>query len=596
MELIDFLKKIQAAVRERMVEILQTPDSALPIPEMVFAEIVMSHMQDAGMTFEPQLCHYETAVESGGKLRLSGYALSEELDQLDLFVTLYSDVDNVETVPAAEVVEAAEQCLRFLSWAAEKKLASKVDETSEAYLLAVTIEEAYQTLERIFIYVLTDKVAKAQQLQDRCIQGKIIGLEIIDIERLHRQLPERKLWNEVIVNFEDLSGVIPCVWVPGEMSEYDYAMTVIPGEDISLIYEKYGSRILQASPRSFVGQDGRVNKDILGTLRSEPERFMAYNTGLVIVADEVHLGRTAGGDLGITCMKGMQIVNGGQTSASLYLAERNNADVDLTWVSVPAKVIVLRPSDAVDQDKLIADISLYANSQNKVQQSDFAANHPLHIALENHAARTYCPDGSGRWFYERSAGSYRVMLEREGNTIARKRALKNAIPPARKLTKPDMAKYLNIWHRKPDIVSLGAQKNFIKFMESQPSCRWESGEELPTLQDYKLLVAKAIIFLAAQKIIRRRYNAFQANIATYTLSLMVMQFGERLNLDMVWQNQAISPALGGQISEWSQTVHDELHRSAMTRMVSEWAKKPECWEHMRSVKFDEPSWNIPEIR
>ena len=550
------------------------------------------------MTFEPQTCHYEAVVGPGSaKLRLSGYALSDDSDQLDLFVSLYSGSEDLEPVPQAEATKAAEQCLRFLSRCVEKKLANQMDETSEAYVLALTVQEAYQTLDQIRIYVLTDKVAKARQFKDRDIQGKTIKLEVMDIERLYRHLSAGKPRDELIVNFGELSGgALPCVWVPGEMSEYDYAMTVIPGEALRFVYEKYGPRILEANVRSFLSVTGKVNRGIRDTICNEPERFMAYNNGLVIVADEVHLGRTADGSPGITWMKGMQVVNGGQTSASLYFTKKKyGTGVDLSRVRVPAKVIVLRSSDGANEETLIADISRYANSQNAVKQSDFAANHPLHIELENHSTRTYCPDGSSRWFYERSAGSYKVMLEREGNTPAKRRALKNAIPPARKITKTDMAKYLNIWKNKPDIVSLGAQKNFLKFMEAQSSFRWESGEELPNLQDYKYLVAKAIIFLAAQKIIRRRYNAFQANITIYTLSILALKLGTRLNLDIVWQNQAISPALGEQISEWSQKVHDELHRSAMTRMVSEWAKKPGCWEHMRSVKFDEPKLNIPEV-
>ncbi len=596
MELVDFLRETQSEVRELVNERMITPGESYPEPEMVFAEVMMRHMQEVGMTFEPQLCRYEGTI-GNGKLRLSGFALSDECDQVDLFVSLYSGVDDIENLSTAEPAKAAEQCIRFLSRCVEKKLADQMDETHEAYVFALTLQKAYQGLDQIRIYVLTDKVVKHKQFKDRIIQGKTIKLEVMDIERLYRHTSAGKPRDELVFNFEDVTGTaLPCVWVPSEMSEYDYAMTVIPGEALRFIYEKYGPRILEANVRSFLSVTGKVNKGIRDTLCNEPERFMAYNNGLVIVADEVHLGKTADGGPGITWIKGLQVVNGGQTSASLYFTKKKyGASVDLSRVRVPAKVIVLHSSDAVSEETLIADISRYANSQNAVKQSDFAANHPLHVELENHATRTYCPDGTSRWFYERASGSYKVMLEREGNTPAKQRALKNSIPPARKITKPDMAKYLNIWQKKPHVVSLGAQKNFIKFMESQSSFRWESGEELPTLQDYKYLVAKTIIFLATQKIIRRRYKAFQANITVYTLSALVQKLGSHLNLEMVWQNQAISPALSEQIGLWSQKIHDELHRSAMTRMVSEWAKKPECWEHMRSVRLDEPMINIPEI-
>ena len=595
MELIDFLRQTQAEVKKLLNEKLESPEESLPVPEIAFAEIMMGHMYDVGMTFEPQICHYE-ALSGRYKVSLTGYALSDEADQLDLFVSLYAGVDEETSIPHSEATKSAEYCLRFLTECVDQKLARQMDETNDAYILALTIQEAYHTLEQIRIYVLTDRIAKSKQFQSREIQGKTIKLEIMDIERLYRHTEAGRPRDELVVNFEQISGgALPCVWVPGEMSEYDYAMTVIPGEALRFIYEKYGQRVLEANVRSFLQATGKVNKGIRNTLKEHPERFMAYNNGLVIVADEAHLGQTSDGGPGITWLKGLQIVNGGQTTASLYFTHKKEKSVDLSRVRVPAKLIVLRSADQDGEESLIKNISRYANSQNAVRQSDLEANHPLHIRLENISNTTYCPDGTSRWFYERSAGSYRVMLEREGTTETKKKALQIAIPTSRKITKPDMARYLNIWSKKPDLVSQGAQKNFIKFMESLPSYRWESGEEMPTLDDYKKLVAKAIIFLSAQKLIRRRYHAFQANINTYTLAILAMKLGSRLNLDMVWQNQGVSSSLMQLISDWSQKVHDELHRSAMTRMVSEWAKKPECWEWMRTVKFDAPPAGIPEL-
>ena len=125
-----------------------------------------------------------------------------------------------------------------------------------------------------------------------------------------------------------------------------------------------------------------------------------------------------------------------------------------------------------------------------------------------------------------------------------------------------MAKYLCIWAQEPDQVSLGAQKNFIKFMESVSDFNWESGQEQPTLDDYKKMVAKAILFKTATKLIRPKCQAFQANITTYTLSLLSMKLGERINLDMIWNNQEISQQLREQIAIWSTEVQEQLHSSA----------------------------------
>jgi hypothetical protein len=104
--------------------------------------------------------------------------------------------------------------------------------------------------------------------------------------------------------------------------------------------------------------------------------------------------------------------------ASIYFTKKKSPEVDLRRVRVPAKVIVLRSQDPADEEALISDTSRYANSQNAVRQSDLSANKPFHVELEKLALTTYCPDGVGRWFYERAAGSYNTMLAREEATPA----------------------------------------------------------------------------------------------------------------------------------------------------------------------------------
>lgn len=470
MELQDFLHQTQAEVEAEIGERLGLggnggEDQVYPYPESVFAEIVMQHMSEIGMTFEPEVCHYAARV-GNANLRLSGFAVSDEADQLDLFVSIYDGGQHLTHIPDAETKTAAEQCLRFLAKCADGKLAGTMDESNDAYTLAVTIHECYRNLDQVRVYVLTDRLAKAKNFKPRQISGKTVKLEVMDIERLHRHWSEGKPRDELVVDFEKVSGSpLPCVFVPGEQVDYDYALTVIPGEALRFVYEKFGPRLLEANVRSFLGKTGKTNPGIQKTLRENPERFVAYNNGIVVVSDEMRLGKTADGGPGILWLKGMQIVNGGQTTASLYFTKKKNPEVDLKRVRVPAKIIVLRSQDTVGEEALISDISRYANTQNSVKQSDLSANKPFHVELERLALTTYCPDGTGRWFYERATGSYNTMLAREGTTPAKLRQLKEAIPSARKVTKTDLGKYLNAWDQKPDLVSLGSQKNFDRFME-----------------------------------------------------------------------------------------------------------------------------------
>jgi len=321
-----------------------------------------------------------------------------------------------------------------------------------------------------------------------------------------------------------------------------------------------------------------------------------YNNGIVIVADEASFGPTAAGGPGLVWLKGMQIVNGGQTTASIYFVKKKEPEIDLRAVRVPAKVIILRLQDPAAEESLISDVSRFANSQTSVKQSDLSANKPWHVAVEKLALSTYTPDGVGRWFYERAAGSYKTWLAREGDTPARLRHLRDEVPPARKITKTDLATYLNAWDRKPDIVSLGAQKNFDQFMSALTPPDGSLQPPLPDVPAYKSMIAKAILFKKTQSLVRPMFRAFQRNIVSYVIALLADRAGSRINLDKIWSAQDLSEALRQQLTRWASEVNDTLQRSAGGRMISEWAKKADCWSAVRTGTYSPMDEHIPELR
>ncbi|OCX93870.1 MAG: abortive phage infection protein, partial [Pseudomonas sp. CO183] len=399
MTLDDFLAETKGEIATQMSE-------GSPFAELVFAEVVMQHLVDAGMTFEPVICHFQGKI-GNANLRLSGYAMSEDADQLDLFVSLYEGFDVLTSISDQDAKTAAAQCVRFLELCAAGRIADKLDPSSDVHSLALTIREIYDELEQVRVYVLTDGIAKSKSFKSRDIGGKDVKLEVMDIERLFRHKSEGKPRDELVIDFTEVSGSpLPCVFVPGETGDYDYALTAIPGEALRFVYEKFGPRLLEANVRSFLSVKAKgVNAGLQNTLRNAPERFMAYNNGIVLVADEMRLDRASDGSPGIVWLRGMQIVNGGQTTASIFFAKKKYADTDLSKVRVPAKIIVMKEADPAKEEALVSDISRYANSQNSVRQSDLSANKPFHADVERLSLSVYCPNGTGRWFYERAAGS-----------------------------------------------------------------------------------------------------------------------------------------------------------------------------------------------
>jgi hypothetical protein len=590
MTLDDFLAETKGEIATQMSE-------GSPFAELVFAEVVMQHLVDAGMTFEPVICHFQGKI-GNANLRLSGYAMSEDADQLDLFVSLYEGFYTLTSISDQDTKTAAAQCVRFLELCAAGRVADKLDPSSDVHSLALTIREIYDELEQVRVYVLTDGIAKSKSFKSRDIGGKDVKLEVMDIERLFRHKSEGKPRDELMIDFNEVSGSpLPCVFVPGETGDYDYALTAIPGEALRFVYEKFGPRLLEANVRSFLSVKAKgVNAGLQNTLRNAPERFMAYNNGIVLVADEMRLDRASDGSPGIVWLRGMQIVNGGQTTASIFFAKKKFADIDLSKVRVPAKIIVMKEADPTKEEALVSDISRYANSQNAVRQSDLSANKPFHVDVERLSLSVYCPDGTGRWFYERAAGSYNTLLAREGVTPAKLRALKESMPAGRRITKTELAKYFMAWDGQPDVVSLGSQKCFDRFMSGMADSEAGSGAPAPDVAYFKSIAAKALLFKTVHKAARPLVPAFLANVAAYTVAVISKTYGEPFDLDRIWSRQAISPQLVEQANIWAREVYDRLLETANGKMISEWAKRPECLEAMFSRPFSSPVIDVPEAR
>lgn len=591
MTLEDFLRRLQADIAERMAD-----GDAPPYSEMVFAELVMDHMAEIGMTSDPVVCHYAARVDRA-ELRLSGYAVSRDDEQLDLFVSLYEGREDIASVPDSETTQAAGRCLAFLAKCAEGRLASRIDEANEAHELAQIIELIFPKLDHITIHVLTDRVAKSKSFKSREVNGKTVRLEVMDIERLYRHLSEGKPRDEVVLDFKSLSGTpLPCVLIPGQEAVYSVALAALPSEALRATYDKFGARLLEANVRSFLSATNKVNRGIRDTLRTSPEHFMAFNNGVVMIADEAGYEATAEGGPGIAWLRGVQIVNGGQTTASIYFTKKKAPDTDLRSVRVPAKIIVLdvKGDDSESaREVLVSNVSRFANSQSAVKVSDLSANRPFHRELEQLSQSTFCPDGTTRWFYERAAGSYNVMLARKGDTGPRLKKLKAEFPPTKRFNKTELAKCLMTWAGFPQSASFGLQKNFEKFSqlldEEEGAALWP----LSNATDYKRMVSQVIIFRTVQKLVRGLVPAFQANVTVYTIALMAERLKAEIDLDRIWLDQAVTPQMAALAASWAKSVDEALQVSAAGRMVSEWAKKPACWEYVRALKLPAQSDVFP---
>ena len=356
-------------------------------------------------------------------------------------------------------------------------------------------------------------------------------------------------------------------------------MAIISGDLLYRIYEEHGPRLLERNVRSFLQVKGGVNKGIRDTLRDEPEMFLAYNNGISVTAESVDIVRDENGKPSISKIRDMQIVNGGQTTASIYNAKKDkkiNADLEKVYVQMKLSVI----EHPEDMDEIVPRISAFANTQNKIQMADFSANDPFHRKIEELSRTIWAPAVSGQkpvnWFYERARGQYTDMLSKESTTL-RKKAFKETHPL---FTKTDLAKYENTWDQLPYYVSEGAQKNFKRYMVRLG----DRGKFLPDTSYYQRLIAKAILFRRAEKLVQQQqYGGYRANIVTYTLAWISNKTAQRIDLDGIWKEQALTQALEETIIDVSKAVREVIINPPGGANVGEWCKKEKCWDAVQGI-------------
>src|SRR5262245_4329905 len=461
--------------------------------------------------------------------------------------------------------------------------------------LVELVSECVTTGREIDLYVLSTGV-----MADRI--GIAVGLdgikrEVWDLARLAR-LCDNSGNESMFIAFEDDFGCsLPCLITPKVAGGIQVLLTYIPAEVLAEIYRRYRTRIMERNVRSFLQFSGKVNKGIRKTLVRSPERFLPYNNGLSATASKVAITELGGGLGRITAVHDFQIVNGGQTTASILAATRRDR-ADLAQVSVALKLTVVPPAEV---DRLVPLISRYANTQNRIQESDFQANSPWHIALERLSRSTWteptrdAPSGT-RWFYERSRGQYTDEVASAATPAAKRRFLTEN-PTSQKIAKTDLAKFVLAWEQQPAIVSRGGQKCFMEFTAQLTRKQIVP----PTQEDLRRIVALAIVFHTAEKLCGElEFKGYRAQIVAHTMARLSHELRRRLPWVLIWRKQQLPAEFLEPMKSALLAVRDVLLSGAGGRSVIDWCKKEECWTAVRDLPLqlappESPPWQAYSV-
>ena len=561
-----------------------------------FMNSVAHLIEDTGGTEGFEFCSYK--AQKG--MRVDGYWFNDE-DVLDLFVADFDFRDELVSLTETEVRATFNRLINFFTASKEKELFRNLEETAPEYGLSRQIHDLRNMIRRINFFVVSERKLseRLKELEDNEVTGIPASYHIWDFSRLYRLNSSKGYKESLDLNLIEMFGKgIPCLQAHQRSDELQSYLIVIPASILADLYEKYGARLLEQNVRCFLQARGKVNKGIRSTIIAEPNMFFAYNNGITATAQSVEI-QTDDNGLIITGLKDLQIVNGGQTTASLFHTRKKDK-ASLDNISVQMKLSVISDEQS---EEMVPKISEYANTQNKVNAADFFSNHPFHVRMEEFSRRIWAPAQSGsqretKWFYERARGQYADTMSKM--TQAEKRRFKIEHPKPQMYTKTDLAKFENVWDEVPKWVNLGAQKNFAQYA-ARIGREWKKDPRQYNEFYFKRSIARGIFFRSTEKLVSAQswYNGgYRANIVAYTLSVIseICRRRERvINFLQIWKNQSLSEVDIQAIEFISEFVNERLiNPPEGISNVSEWAKRDACWEDNIKTQIDEVGNDLPD--
>jgi hypothetical protein len=565
--------------RDLVQDVLATAEAtATTLPE-AFTQRLIEHLAEAGELDDGIVCYFRSLG-----MEISGYAVAEDDLQVDVFISHFRNDVDLPTLSASEATRLFRRLRSFLDKCAAGRL-TEVDDSWPAYDMVLDVTRALKSATRVRLFLFTNCTCKNFKTE-RNMEGDVeYSTNLWDVARLHRLLTSGSLHEPIVVDFQALSGSpLPCLSTPVVDGDYSALLAIIPGSVLAKLYAEYGTRLLELNVRSFLQAKGAVNRGIRETLVKNPERFLAYNNGISATASKIEMV-DRDGSKGILRLHDLQVVNGGQTTASIYAAAQRDG-ADMSKVLVQAKITVVSPERIQD---IVPAISRFSNTQNKVTTADFSSNDSFHVEVEKLSRSVWAPSPTGdgqetHWFYERARGQYADELSRQ-RTPARVRAWKVANPTRQKFTKTDLAKYVATWDQYPYLVSRGAEKNFREYMVRMSA----NGRPTVDLIFFHRLVAKAILFKESDRIVSmKNFGGYKANVVTYTISKVANETKATVDLDAIWKRQGLTPALEAAIADLSEAVHKSITSPPGGANIGEWCKRPECWARVQSIP-----WRVP---
>ncbi len=535
--------------------------------------------------------------EGRGGYQVDGYALDIERKELYLAICDFRQEPTLEVLNATQIEDHMKRARRFVELALDPAFINELEDQSPAFRAAYPVFSENAQIRRIRLILFSNARLSTRRAPESAeeIAGRPAVYNFFDFRRYAEIQKSKGAPEPIEIDFALLGAQpLPCLPASGGNAAYASYLAAMPGDLLAKIYGLYGARLLEQNVRTFLQARTKVNRGIISTARETPERFFAYNNGITATASGIRTSRGADGGVVIDAIEDLQIVNGGQTTASILYA-RDQGQADLSEVFVQMKLTVVRPELV---DELVPKISRFANTQNKINEADFFSSHPFHVAMEQISRRVGPPPRPGaqtsaKWFYERARGQYKDASAY--GTAAEKRRFALEFPKGQVFDKTDLAKYHMSFARYPHIVSQHGTKCFLAFAELVAK-EWELAPVGFNEGWFKAAVAKAILFRWTDRMIGQSEwykldRGWKSQTVTYALAWLDHDLRRKgmagLNLQLIWNSQEVPEEVCHALSTLAPQIAAAISETpANVKNVGEYCKQQACWAAISKTEFD----------
>lgn len=577
-------------------------------PEAQFIEKSLDLLEEIGDVTDPMPMSIEMRGRRNRRMAFDAYAYDEADGALVMIASNFvNEIDNTPTLTNTQIDELYSSMRNFIDESVNGDISAYCDESDSAINVAKEIKSRIgksmlttEILRFKFIIISNSILSTAvKNISREDFLDRPVELNIWTIERFHQTYASNS--SEIIeIETADFGcdGIQFLKADIGDRTDYDAYLGIVPGEFLADIYRKYGSKLLQGNVRAFLSVRGKVNKGIRDTIIKNPENFFTYNNGIAVVARSI--GFSEDGSK-IIYLKDPQIINGGQTTASLANAKikKEVKDGGMDNLFVPMKLTVLNVEDDMSEEdierynSITKTISQCANSQNAVSEADFFSNHPFHVLMEQLSRKKMAPPVNGNpyqtiWFYERSRGKWEQ--EQMQLTPAQRTKFCEKHPKNQVIKKEKLAKCLNAFAMNPHEVCQSSAINFSRFAKTIDNI-YETSKESINEVYFAKCVCSVIIFDSLDRRINKAdwypTGGNKAQIIPYAIAKLMSMLPKNMDLDwkLIWQKQEMYPALERELMRIAHSVHNFFEKEAQGGLVRSMARKADTWNKCKGLNW-----------